>query len=307
MKVAKRNIRAAADAKRQRRKQQLITIVKEGWSTVRAKSLEVGIALTELRDDDHWKDTHTSFYDFGQELFGISESYLTRLVKSAEVVKRLPPSSRSKITSEAQTRELASTPVEKRAEVLEEASKNGHPTASKISAAREVVCDKMSPPIGGDGVSVKSGSKPSKPAIKFDRIGTPIPDDALPWWEGDQIKTLNAELKAISDLKKRILGYREGGNFMWMKVTNTIESDISYLYYLIKEAKPYAVCTTCQGSPSLQPEGCSYCHNTGLISKRCWDTMSMKEMKEIRMKSNRDIAKTHPDSPLNKPEESEDE
>jgi hypothetical protein len=298
LKLSKRNIRAAADEKLNRTHTKMVGELVEHYHLYERSRGECLRLAVEINNTGVWRKTHITFANFLMDTLEIQKSQAYRLIEAAKIVESKEESGESPPTTERSARAIS------------DAKKNGeHESKNDEESEQPSVRNstEQNSPSGGMRNSVKSGSKPPKPEMKFDRIGTPITDDALPWWEGEHIKNLNAELKVITDLKKRILDYRSDGNFMWMKITNTIESDIAYLYFLIKEAKPYAICTTCQGSPSLQPEGCSYCHNTGLISKRFWDTASMKEIKEIRMKSNRDIAKKHPNSPLNKDLEPEDD
>jgi hypothetical protein len=47
------------------------------------------------------------------------------------------------------------------------------------------------------------------------------------------------------------------------------------------------------GSPTLQPKGCSFCASTGVIPEWKWNTQSIKEVKEMRLKLNADYAKKH--------------
>jgi len=99
-------------------------------------------------------------------------------------------------------------------------------------------------------------------------------------------------LSAITKLKSKVVGGREiKGEYHWLKVTNSIADTFGSLYSLISEAKPYAVCTTCMGSPSLQPEGCNFCKNTGLISKWQWETQSRKEIKDMMLLRAADLKK----------------
>ncbi len=296
--------------KRESRREQLVNIVRKGIN-------DVGLALVELRDDEHWKDTgHTNFAEFCRDSFQISKTHLYDVIKGVEVMSMLPKDMRPKITSDSQALALSKVPQNNRSKVILMAEKNGPITAEKITiAARELnghsrklgVRNPDSPVSQPQPLTEEKSKTPTKEKEKilFDRIGTPIPLDALPWWI--KRKEVQKLLDALYDLRDVIILEREKENCMWMKVTNTIESDFSYLYYLISEAKPYAVCTTCMGSPTLQPQGCSYCHNTGLISKRNWDTCSMKEIKELRIRSNQEFAKKHPESPLNKPQEKEED
>lgn len=129
----------------------------------------------------------------------------------------------------------------------------------------------------------KTAAKPT-----LDDIGTPIPKDALPFWKRRQ--EVQDILTELSRIKCAVEKAKADGDPMFGKVGNGVISDLTQAYTHLLEAKPYAVCTTCMGSPSAQPKGCSMCGNKGLISKWQWDTQSRKEIKEIRLKSNAKLA-----------------
>lgn len=300
MKV-KRNIRTAANEKLERDHNKLVQQLVEQYRIYkhnreeyeRSKSKCLSLVL-EIYSTELWRKTHISFTDFIKDSLGIQKSQAYRILEAANLIEEQTDSGEPPAPTERAARRILDT-QKKGGSSAENNHRNGSGSNTTIF------------PPGGMAKSEKSGSGSLKKdkKIVFSVKGTPIPDDALQWWE--KRKEVAAILKKISDLKNEVLKLRKPENFHWMKVSNTIESDFSYLYSLIKEAYPYEVCTTCMGVPSLQEKGCSACHSTGLISKRYWDTCSMKEIKEIRMKSNADFAKTHPDSPLNKPQKEDDD
>jgi len=125
---------------------------------------------------------------------------------------------------------------------------------------------------------------PAKRPIELDEIGTPIPEDAIPFWHRKQ--EIQDLLTQISHIKKTIERHRNESDPMFAKVSNGAVDQLSLVYQQVLEAKPYAVCTTCMGRFSVQPKGCSFCGNKGLISKWQWDTQSRKEVKDMRIKAN---------------------
>jgi hypothetical protein len=108
-----------------RRGDELVRLIKEGWKSIQTTSLQVGIWLLELRDGEYWKKTHTTFNEFRDEVFGISERYGQFLIKGAETVKSLPDHLQREITTESQARALSNAPPEQRAKLIEKLSKNG--------------------------------------------------------------------------------------------------------------------------------------------------------------------------------------
>jgi hypothetical protein len=296
-----------------RRGTELVKLIQDGWKSIQTTSLQVGIWLLELRDGDYWKKTHTTFNDFRDEMFGISERYGQFLIKGAETVKSLPTHLQREITTESQARALSIAPPEEREKIVEKLSKNGGVTAEKIE---QLAAKKPEPKpakeekpkpnncSGGDHANTESEtpSKPKtppkeKPKVELDENDYPIPDDALPNWEKSWGKEHEKDLKVqdiltqISRLKSVVVEGRKSGELRWLKVTNSIADTFGSLYSLISEAKPYAVCTTCMGSPSLQPDGCNFCKNTGLISEWQWNTQSRKEVKDMMLRRAEDLKK----------------
>ena len=295
----KRNLKELSDAKRSKRRQELISTVQRGLDMT-------GAALQELRDEDHWKDTgHTTFAAFCKDTFTISKTKLYTILKGMEVVASLPKNLQPLITNDAQALALAKLPKNKRADAISKAEKNGGVTAEnlclhggqntpKTNVTNEVTKFRIrnSPVSDSQRVTNENSKTPlSKKDTKvlYDEIGIPIPDDAIPYWNRRQ--EVQDILTQITKLKSVVVGGREAQDCQWLKVTNSIANTFDSLRSLISEAKPYAVCTTCQGVPSLQPEGCNFCKNTGLISRWQWDTQSRQEVKDIVMRRAADLKK----------------
>jgi hypothetical protein len=289
MKSAKRDIRAAADQKRRKRRDELITIVNNGIR-------DVGKALIELRDDEHWRDTHNNFSDFCRDNFKISKTYLYDVIKGMEVIASLPKDVRSKITNEGQTRALAKLPESKRVEAILSAEKNGGITAESLLSHAAKPMAKPVPPksaIADSTFIEKSESKPlsKKEPTLVDDVNTPIPLDAMPY--AIRQKQVGKVLKIISDLRVEIKKNRDGGDYLWAKHGQDAYEYLSRAYSYISDASPDCVCLRCQGTFSLQEDGCSICGNTGMISQYRFDHFLPKEMREIRLLSNADYAKNH--------------
>jgi len=307
--VTRRNLRAASDAKRERRHKELIQIVKENYELVQKGRLACGKALIEIRDDGYWEFTHTSFKDYCSDTFDISESYAHRLMDGIKVITDLPTKLQSRISNEAQARALGKVPEEDRSGAIKEASKNGHITAMGIEkAAAKIEENKkvQNLPIGKSSVSVKPESEtPQKPKqlskeelkLKYDDVGTPMSHDALPFrarWE--EVKDI---FDTLSKFRVAIKKARDEGDFLWVKHGQEAYEYLSRAYSYITDASPDCMCLICQGSPSMQPGGCNTCGSTGMISQYRFDHFLPKELREIRLLSNAEYAKKHPESPLN--------
>lgn len=113
-----------------------------------ASFIEVGEALSAIRDARLYRTTHGTFENYCAEKWGMSKRHCDRLISSAEVVQSLGPIG-PKIESESQARELSRVEPEHRAAVVEKAiqATGGKLTAPAIKAAAvevEIVPD--SPP-----------------------------------------------------------------------------------------------------------------------------------------------------------------
>lgn len=151
-----------------------------------------------------------------------------------------------------------------------------HSTESKPNVITSPITPSSTKPNGVVDAKVKQ-----RP---LDETGTPIPDEAIPFWNRRQeVQNLLTE---IISLKAKIKLAKDAEDPMYGNVSNAAIDQLSAAYQHVSEAKPYAVCTSCQGVPSFQPKGCSMCSNTGLISKWRWDTASRQEVKEMRSKVN---------------------
>jgi hypothetical protein len=274
----------------------LIDKLKEQYSISKNAIVECRKLLVKIHEFKRWEKTHTSFGDFVRDTLGISRAHAYRLIDFAELVNLLPKELQDKITNEHQSRAVSSLPESVRTDAIKNAvshSKNGHGiTAREITKEGQKLIGR-SVSSGDSRGSVKpeseTVSKEEKP--QFDKVGTLIPKDALVYWKRQQ--EVQDILTQISKLKGIVIRAREKEDCLWMNVDNYVEERFDQLHSVISQAKGYAVCTQCMGSPSLQPTGCSLCHSTGLIAKWKWDSVAPEELKDIRLKSNIEYAKKH--------------
>lgn len=254
-----------------------IRVVKEGLKT----SLDVAAAIMQIRDDRLYLETHDSFEDFCKEVLGITRDYAYRLIGAAKVKKSLPKNLSSKITNERQARELGRVAEDDRPDVVRDADKNGRITGESLKQASLSHNNRTVLTTVNTNQPTKTG-KSEKPIIELDEIGIPIPEDGLPFWARKQ--EVQDLLTQISRIKCTIENAKNSDDPMFAKVSNAVISELERVYAHVMEAKPYAICTTCMGRFTVQPKGCSFCGNKGLISKWQWDNQSRKEVKEMRMK-----------------------
>ncbi len=109
---------------------QLEEIIQNGLRTF----YEVGFALTKIRNNRYYRETHRTFEQYCKERWGFKKAHAYRLIASSEVRQNLSPI--GDITgSESVLRPLVHLPPEKQREVYEEAIKSapdGKVTAKHI-------------------------------------------------------------------------------------------------------------------------------------------------------------------------------
>lgn len=107
--------------------------------------LEVGEALTQVRDNRLYRAEFSTFEEYAERRWGFTKTHANRLVAASTVAAILTPIG-AEINNEAQARELApllETPDEMRAAFTEAiARSDGKPTAAVI---RDVVRERMDP------------------------------------------------------------------------------------------------------------------------------------------------------------------
>jgi hypothetical protein len=304
--VAAKNDRIQLTPKKDRasRRKELIEQFKNGWASA-------GLALQELKDDEHWKDTHTSWIAFCKDNFGISKTKLWEILKYTEVVGSLSKDNQTKIAHIDQALALLKAPEKERNKIVEKAENNGGlaadnlrfhiaKPASKTKANVPPGMVRNSEPSSSETTESEMVSKPkneTKPEVKkkeptvVDDVETPIPLDAMPY--AIRQKEVARVLKSISDLRVEIKKKRDGGDHLWVKHGQDAYEYLSRAYSYISDASPDCVCLMCQGTYSMQKDGCNTCGNTGMISQYRFDHFLPKGLREIRLQSNADYAKTH--------------
>lgn len=103
--------------------------------------LEVGEALSCIRDGRLYRHTHNSFEAYCEERWSFSSSYARRILKARQVLEVIPTGAPVLPENERQARALAPIPEAKRAEVWEEAVKRGGDALRASRLVREVFAD----------------------------------------------------------------------------------------------------------------------------------------------------------------------
>lgn len=245
--------------------------------------IEWGIYLTVIRDGERFSPEYDSFYQFCLHHFGISKSYAIDLISDVPVYTKLSKPARDLIVNERQLRELKKAPEIIRNDVVETAKQYGPITASNIRESIEEVARQKKidltamavvqpPSSNGNNHISKSSQKTktqisakSKPEIVYDCAGGIVTDEAMPFWS--RVKEIGAIISPVRDIAKEVKRLKESGDMLFARVPDSIVERLNQDYLDLRLALPYCLCPKCHGEPSLRPNGCSDCSQTGLISK----------------------------------------
>lgn len=107
---------------------ELECIIQKGKDTF----VEVGTALSEIRDSRIYRVTFKTFEDYCKDRWGFDRTYAHRLIESAAVCNVLPIGNKPK--SEAQARPLAKLPAEQQPAAWERAQEIAKEEAKPVAA-----------------------------------------------------------------------------------------------------------------------------------------------------------------------------
>ncbi len=233
--------------------------------------VEVGLALAEIRDLKLYKSDYTSFAEYCREKWGWEKAYANHMVRAAIVVQSLPEKVATIVATESQARELGRIPTENRAEVIEGIIAEGQPlTAAQIK--------RHFPPVPMQ----PKNSTPAPPDQVLDRTGWPVPTHLIPLWlRMDEAQEL---LTILSRVKGALRTAQENKDKLFAEVSFSFAlAHLDQASGVIKTAKPFAVCPTCQGQ---LPDNCTLCCGRGLVSEHRWNACVTREDKEFRIRAN---------------------
>ena len=249
----------------QERFHELEIIIEEG----REAWYNVGCAIWEIRERKLYKPDYKTFEEYCKERWGWSRRHCDQVASASRIIQLLPDAkTRTAVPiSRAAATELGKVPEEERPAVIAEASK-ATPKGKTISS-----------------MAIRSATPPPKkkqPDVELDKVGRPIPSKVLPLW--NRAFDASEILSHISIARVGLIKYRDSADPLFAEVDfPSALSNLDQAYGYVKEAKPFAVCPSCQGK---MPEGCGTCKGRGLVSEWYWNTCVTDEVKELCKKAN---------------------
>lgn len=137
--------------------------------------------------------------------------------------------------------------------------------AKKKSATRAVVA-----PSPADEPPPTAAKPPKDEEVKvievaeviLDDTGCEIPEDLVPLW--NRRNEITEHLSALSDLKCAVAKALKDEDPLYFEINNSLVSMLQNCYGTMQLAKPFAVCTSCNGR---NKDKCALCKGRGLLSK----------------------------------------
>jgi len=215
--------------------------------------IEVGLALTEIRDDKLYRAEHGSFEKYMDCVWGWSKQHGYRIIEAAHVAKANP-----QVTTQNAANALAKVPPPRRQSVVSKIVETG----KKITAA-----------------AIKSASPaPRKPtSVVLDGTGLEVPKEALGLWNrGGEVQELMDSISRVRAILKKA---EDDGDILYTEITfSSCLSSLNQAFLDLKTAKPHAVCPECNGYNS---NGCTICGGRGFVSEFYWKHNINEETKTL--------------------------
>jgi hypothetical protein len=100
------------------------------------------------------------------------------------------------------------------------------------------------------------------------------------WRRGEEVQEL---LSALSKIRGMVRHAQDQDDPLYRELSHSAaQSYADQLYTSLKQAKPFAVCPTCQGQV---PDKCIFCKGRGFVSEYLWNTCVTREDKEFRARA----------------------
>lgn len=238
--------------------------------------VDVGCALTVIRDEKLYRRDYDTFEAYCQERWGWSRQRSSQLINAAELMDKLPPTLAAKVTTEREARALLLLEPAEQKQVIREAAKEGVPIAEKAKSFSEK-------PVNIDRtVSTQVDKVKKKEPARLDKEGWPIPPVIIEAWDRAD-EAASSGLSLITKLRSMLREGEESQDIIFGEVK--VQENIalaSQLFDNFKQIKPHAVCTVCNGRGA---KDCLLCKGRGFLSSFSYKMFGDAEVKKIRAKA----------------------
>jgi hypothetical protein len=227
-------------------------------------------ALKAIKEEKLYRIEYDTWEQFCLGQHDLTPQHANFLIEAESLSSTLKPLVINKKSEEnlhflntAQVRELKKLPPQEQSMVIDRVSEKGPVTTKAIKLH---VAEK------------KSETKPASEEVVLDQVGFPVPKRVMELWKRrdepyEWVLVLRKLHGVIEKAKKE-------NDALWGSVVfSALLADLHNTAVGIKEAIPYAVCTSCQGQFA---KSCMLCGGRGLISKFKFDTHVTQEQKDFR-------------------------
>jgi hypothetical protein len=238
----------------------------EGTTVAAAK------AMSDIQERELYKEHYSTIKEFCENELGWTKQRLYQIINFHKLKESLSKIKTDKVntvlTFEGRaSRALQRVPEAQRAEVLEEATKDGgKATTDSINKAIATVF--------------------KADVIEVDKEGHAIPTPAVSTWKRrDEVDEYLVWISRIKSWAEKL--QKSSDTFYAVKEFSAQEvfTDCGNLYRMIKNLVPHSICSVCQGQA---PKSCALCHGKGMISKHTWEHGVAKETKAMMKKKAED-------------------
>lgn len=246
--------------------EKLEKVVESGKKTF----VQVGLALTEIRDRELFKNDFQTFGAYCEKRWGWGHKRASQLIVAAAVVSALPQNVSTSVDNEAAARQLSKAPAAQRAPIVASIIESGEKVTAPAIAKRTAPTPPVPP----------TPAKKPEPVVVRDNDDWPIPDKLLLLW--NRAQEVQDDMTIVSNLRAKYKRLQEEKDPLYVHVTpNQLFAELSQLHTSIKGNLPHAVCTSCNGFNS---DACTFCKGFGLIPKFKYEYQASQAIITIRHK-----------------------
>lgn len=273
--------------------------ISTGLKNWRENTTQAARLMEEAHRLKIWESKYDSFADFCELECGITRQWAYDLMLTAKTVREIQgvvlddsgfPDLQS-LTSQKvaqinpkHVRALNGLSPAQKAKVLADTLRvtgGRMPTPEAVKKRADIDRQTTVRPVNPDAYTSRPTTAQAKPQIELDKTGWPIPEKLLPIW--NRMQEVQDLITHLSRVKGALVAAQEDKDVMFVEVNfSSAIADLTNAFTTISRAKPYAVCTSCQGRV---PDKCTFCHGKGFISEFRWKTSVPQELKTIREKA----------------------
>lgn len=238
-------------------------------------------ALTVIRDERLYRDTHDTFEDYCVERWGMRRDYADKLIAHGKVLANLEAAFHTNCMeiTEGATRQIRDLEPEEQVKVVDSVVKDGKkPTAKAVAEKKEelksngkikggITFDPEEIEAAGDGASEPPSIPPLMDALKRE-VPEALRESCSNSARGTAVgKTLDQARREVE-----ALGGQPGWEFLSVQNVVHLLADAKRT---VTECRFWTTCPRCDG------EGCSFCDDNGYLPHKRKGTLSEDDKRKV--------------------------